>query len=444
MVSKKAALRGGLFRGNGAIATVVAIALIVRIGVIVADAGYAPQQDAWDYNRHALSIAGGDGFPDSYYVADEGPSALRAPGYPFFLAGIYVLSGDSVTLGRIANAALGALAVLLIFLITTRIWGRRVGFFAAAAAAVFPPLVLLSKELLSEPLFIALTMGMVLAILEFRRTREARWAILAGVLAGLGALTRNPGPALAIPLLVGLWVGRPRRSWAAARVPLLSLLCMALAVFPWTVRNAVEFGRFVPVTSGTGFAMAGTYNQLSFEDDEHPGSWRTPRIVPEYTPYFAGHGIDEGTLDATLRSEAAAFARRHPGYVVEVSAWNFLRMFEVATGSVIGYYGEEVTTRGIGSDAPLSERIGLGIAVVLAALGTYAIWRSRRPGSSGRPLPWGPLFLWLVPILLLAVSLPINGLPRQRAPIDPFLLILAGVGIAWLVERVRLDRVPAR
>lgn len=421
----------------------MAVALIVRVGVIVDDNGYSPQQDAWDYNRHALSIAGGDGFPDSYYVADDGPSALRAPAYPFFLAGVYVVSGDSVTLGRLVNAALGALAVLLLYLIARRIWGRRIALFAAAVAAIFPPLVLLSKELLSEPLFIALTLGVVLAVLEYRGTRETRWAVLAGVLAGLAALTRNPGPALAIPLLVGLWTGRPRRSWPAARVPMLALACMALTVFPWTVRNAVEFGRFVPVTSGTGFAMAGTYNQISFEDDVHPGSWRTPRIVPEYTPYFAGRGIDEATLDATLRGEATSFARRHPGYVAEVSVWNLLRMFEVARGSVIGFYGEEVTTRGIGSDTPLGERIGLGIAVVLAVLGLWVIWRSRRPGTSERSLPWGPLFLWLVPILLFAVSIPINGLPRQRTPIDPFLLILAGIGIASLVERFRLDRVRA-
>jgi 4-amino-4-deoxy-L-arabinose transferase-like glycosyltransferase len=414
------------------------------VGAIAADTGYLPQQDAWDYDRHARSIASGDGFPDSYYVADRGPSALRAPGYPYFLGAVYAASGDSILAGRLANALLGVLTVFLVYLIAKRIWGRRTGLIAAALAAVFPPLVLLSRDLLSESLFIALELGAVLAVLEFRRLREMRWAILAGVLAGLAALTRNPGPALAIPVVVGLWVVRPRISWRGAAPPAVALACMALAILPWTVRNAIDFGRLVPVTSGAGFALAGTYNDLSLHDEDHPGSWRTPRIVPEYTPLFTGAGIDEGTLDANLRGEATSFALDHPGYVAEVTGINLLRLFEITGGSVVGFYGEEVTTRGIGSADPPVERLGLGIAVLLAAVGVFACARSRRSRAAGvRRIPGGPLFLWLVPALLILVAAPINGLPRQRTPIDPFILILAAIGLAWLWDRLAAGRVRA-
>lgn len=422
----------------------MALALLVRVAVIVADSGYLPQQDAWDYDRHARSIAAGDGFPDSYYVVDRGPSALRAPGYPYFLGGFYAVSGNSIAVGRLVNVVLGTLAVLLIYLITRRIWGRRTGLLAAGLAAIFPPLALLSRELLSEPLFIALELGAVLCVLEFRRSRSLRWAAVAGLLSGLAALTRNPGPALVIPLIVGLWVLRPGFSWRAARAPALGLLCMLLAIAPWTVRNAVDFGRLIPITSGTGFALAGTYNELSLHDDEHPGTWRSPKVAAEYTPLFATSGIDEGTLDATLRSEAVSFAFDHPSYVAEVTGWNLLRLFEVTGGSVVGFYGEPVTIRGIGSDDPLAERLGLGIAVILAAIGVFAIVRSRRRVELGeRRIPGGPLFLWLVPILLILVAAPINGLPRQRTPVDPFILILAAVGLAWLWDRRGAGRVRA-
>ncbi|HEX4668650.1 MAG TPA: glycosyltransferase family 39 protein [Solirubrobacterales bacterium] len=417
----------------------MALALLVRVATIAADSGYHPQQDAWDYDRHARSIADGDGFPDSYYVVDRGPSALRAPGYPFFLGGLYAVSGDSIAVGRLANAALGALAVFLLYLIAKRIWGRRIGLLAAALVAVFPPLVLLSRELLSEPLFIALELGMVLCLLEFRRLRQLRWAALGGLLFGLAALTRNPGPALAIPLVVGLWVSRPRLRWRAAAAPALALLCAALTIAPWTLRNAVEFGRFIPLTSGTGFAMAGTYNNASLEDTADPGSWRTPRVAPEYTPLFATAGIDEGTLDATLRGRATAFALDHPLYVAEVTGWNLLRLFEVTGGSVVDPISGRVEIRGIGSANPPAERIGLGLAILLALVGVAAVVRSRRPQL--RRIPTGPLFLWLVPILLILVAAPINGLPRQRTPVDPFILILAAIGVAWAWDRLRVGRV---
>jgi len=104
---KGAAREGGPFRARGWLWAIVAIALVARLGVIVADSGYVPQQDAWDYDRHARSIADGDGFPPSYYAADDGPSALRAPGYPYFLGLVYAFTGDSVNAGRIANALLG-------------------------------------------------------------------------------------------------------------------------------------------------------------------------------------------------------------------------------------------------------------------------------------------------------------------------------------------------
>jgi 4-amino-4-deoxy-L-arabinose transferase-like glycosyltransferase len=439
---KRAARRGGPLRSRAPVFAVVALALLVRIAVIAADTGYVPQQDAWDYDRHAQSIAAGDGFPDSYYVVDRGPSALRAPGYPYFLGGLYAVSADSITVGRLANAALGAIVAFLVFLIVKRIWGRRTALLAATLVAVFPPLVLLSRELLSESLFIALELGMVLTVLEFRRLRGLRWAALAGLLCGLAVLTRNPGPALAIPLIVGLLVPRPRLSRRAVLAPALALLCALATIAPWTVRNAVEFGRFVPVTSGTGFAMAGTYNEASLQDESDPASWRTPRVAPEYTPLFATAGIDEGTLDATLRSRATAFALDHPLYVAEATGWNLLRMFEVTGGSVVDPLTGPVTTRGIGSADPLAERIGLGLAGLFAAGGLFAIVRSRRRTVRGdRPRSAGPLFLWLVPVLLILAAAPINGLPRQRTPVDPFVLILAAIGLAWLWDRRRAGRV---
>lgn len=406
---------------------IVLLALVLRLAAIAADGDYTPAHDAFDYDRHGRSIAAGEGFPESGYVPEGGPSALRPPVYPYLLGGVYAASGDSVEVGRVVGALFGALAVALLYLIVLRIWGRRVALIAALMAAVFPSLVLLGRDLLSEQLFLVLELGAVLSVLAFRGSGGAvRWAVSAGTLCGVATLTRNPGGVLILPVLLGLWTGFPRFGGRALLAPAVALACIALTMVPWTVRNWADFGRFIPVTTSTGFGLAGTYNAVSEQDDRHPGAWRTPVIVPEYMPLFRTVGIDEGTLDATLRSEAIDFAVAHPAYVAAVSGRNLLRLFELSGDSVVGRKSVLVVQRGIGSQVSEAERIGLALAALLAVVGIVAAVR--------RAVPRGPAFFWLIPVLTVLVAAPIAGLPRYRVPADPFLLILAALGVSWLWE----------
>jgi 4-amino-4-deoxy-L-arabinose transferase-like glycosyltransferase len=415
----------------------VLLALVLRIAAVGLDSGYKPGNDAFEYDYYARSIAAGEGYPQTGYLLQGGPTAIRGPGYPYLLGGTYALSGDSLAVGRLLGAALGALSVLLLYLIAKRVWGRRVGLLAAALAAVFPPLVLLSRDLVSETLFIPLELGAVLCVLNFRRSGGAlRWAAAAGALCGLAALTRNTGLALILPIALGAWTLRPRWRPTSLAAPVVLLVCGAIVIAPWIVRDAAEFGRFVPVTTSGGIAAAGTYNEASYTDSASHGAWRDPQIVPEFTPLFFSPGRDEAAVDAILRRDAQDFAWEHPGYVAETSAWNLLRLFEVTGGSVVDAHGRAVDDRGIGSADPAGERIGLAIVAVLALLGAIAMARSRRRAPDRPPrIPRGPLFLWLIPILMILVAMPIAGLPRYRLPADPFLLILAAVGLAWLWDR---------
>ncbi len=425
-----------------ALAAILLVAAVLRVAAIEADSGYRPANDAFEYDYYARAIAGGDGYPRSGYLRQGGPTAIRGPSYPYLLGGVYAVSGDSIAAGRLFGAALGVLAVLLIHLIAKRIWGARIGLVAAAIAAVFPPLVLLSRDLVSESLFIALVLGVLFSLLEFRRTRALPWAAGAGALCGVAILTRNTGFAMLLPLVLGLWVLRPRLRPASLLAPALGLACMALTLAPWLARNAVQFGQFgqfVPVTTSAGFAAAGTYNDASHRDGDTHGAWRDPRLAPRLTPLFATRGLDEAGVDAALRREARDFAWHHPGYVAETTAWNLLRLFEVVAGSVVDRSGRAVADRGIGSAVPTGERVGIAVVVALALLGVFAILRSRSHSRySGEPprMPSGPLFFWLVPILMILLAAPIAGLPRYRLPADPFLLILAAIGLTWLWDRL--------
>lgn len=338
--------------------------------------------------------------------------------------------------------------MLLVYLIAKRIWGRRTALLAATFTAVFPPLVLLSRDLVSESLFIPLGLGAVLCVLEFRRSGGSwQWSAAAGALCGLAILTRNTGFVLAIPIALGLWRGRDLPLRPALAGPLVALACAAVAIAPWLLRDAAEFGRFVPVTTSGGIGLAGTYNDTSYADSDSHGAWRNPQVVPEFTHLFREPGLDEAEVDQTLRDRALSFAWQHPGYVAETSAWNVLRLFEISGDSVVDRHGRTYSDRGVGSTNPPADRIGLAIAGLLGLIGATALigsWARARRAGGPPELPTGPLFLWLVPVVMLAVAIPVAGVPRYRLPADPFLMILAAIGALWLIDcRTRLER-PAR
>ena len=327
------------------LACVAVLAVLVRVGAVGLDAGYEPRHDAFDYDRHGRSIAVGAGYPQSQYVADGGPTAIRGPAYPYLLGAAYAVAGPVPDAGRMLDALLGGVVVVLVGLLARAIWGDRIALVAAALTAIFPPLVTLSQELMTETLFLALILAAALAVLRSRRAGlSLRWAAAAGALCGLGALTRSPGPVLIIPIAVGLLARRP---WAGLRTlapPAVAIACMIIVMTPWTLRNVVEFGRFVPVTTSSGFALAGTYNDQSLTGDDR-AAWQNPALLPRYQPLFERPGIDEATLDVTLRREALEFAASHPGYAAQVVISNLARLFAFEGGSVV-WFGQEVVDSG--------------------------------------------------------------------------------------------------
>jgi 4-amino-4-deoxy-L-arabinose transferase-like glycosyltransferase len=433
----RAAQTGGprFFRGSWLpVAMLVAVALLVRVGAIVVDTPYAPLNDSADYDRHARSIVAEFTYPPPIpsIAPSGGPTAFRGPGYPLVLGAVYAVTGDSVEAGRYVNAALGALAVLLLYLITSRLFSRRVALVAAGLLAVYPPLAFLSLELYSEPLFIDLMLGAVLAALVYGKDRRLRWALAAGALAGLAALTRQNG-VLLIPILAWALSLPPRRRLAAFGAPLAAGIAAVLVIAPWTIRNYVVFNDFVPLSTGGGFNLAGVFNPDARNDSRFHALWRLPIRTESDKDLYLIPGLREVDLDRELRDRATDFAGDHPLYVGEVLLWSALRTLNLASAGV-------ATAEGINSDR------GIGVEItpveppaffLVAALGIVgAVVLIRRPKGQRGP-PW----LWTLMLILPAATLLIIGLPRYRAAGEPFLLILAAIGALALWDRAAGRRV---
>lgn len=399
---------------------VLVLALGLRIAAVAGQPDLQPAFDAGDYHRHALSIAAGNGYPDTVLAAPGTPTALRPPLYPYLLGGVYALTGDSFTAARLVGALLGTLTVLLVFLIGRALWSRKAGLIGAALAAVAPSLVLLNSSLVSEQVFVPLLLGLVLLVLRARRAPDWRVAAALGVLCGLAALTRVIGLLLVLPALLAVWAGRPRLSRRAVAAPLIVLATAALTVLPWTIRNTVEFDRFVPLATQEGFNLFGTYNEESAAATDPRGGWKFPLGLRESGGLFHRPGLDEAEISERLGRKARSYIVHHPAYPLEVAILNTPRLFGIGDDAETTRVDQEQS--GIPANLRRTVEVSVFLTLVLGLLGGLALLR-RRVAS-------GPVAVWLVPALLFAGTVFFLAVPRYRVPLDPFLILLAAGGAA--------------
>ena len=179
-----------------------------------------------------------------------------SPGAPLFYAGIYYLTGG-VHPGavRLVVALLGALTIVLVYLIGRRLAGPVAGLAAAGLFAIYPVTIFFTGKLMSEPLA---TLTLAGAVLSFfwagdRGRHWAAWAV-PGVFLGLTAFARPEYLAFVVVFgLLALIRGRLR---GAA----ILVVAFTLTVAPWTAHVSSAEGRFVPISTGGGKALfIGTY-----------------------------------------------------------------------------------------------------------------------------------------------------------------------------------------
>jgi 4-amino-4-deoxy-L-arabinose transferase-like glycosyltransferase len=424
-------------------ALLIAVLLIAALGVRVAQvqrAAYRPHNDAATYNGLASEIARTGDYDTgtgrgSGAGGSRGPTAYFPPAFPYFLAAVDRLDGheaggrSAVLPERLALAGLGTVAVALIGLVALEAFGATVALVSLALAAFYPVLIELSAALVSENLLIVFTLAAVWAALRARRSPHPyRWTAGAGVAIGLATLTHQNGILLLIPLALSAWTARPRWSARALAGPGLLTVTTLLTIAPWTIRNAVELHRLIPVSDETGITLVGTYNPTSAAFRPVPYKWRLFWDIPQDAKLMHdAYQFTEPQLGDRLQSRALHYIGDHPLAPLEVAYHNTLRLFELE-GSYAWKASAAAQSLGL-RDARIGV-ISFWVLCVLALLGAFT--------RLARRAPW---WLWAVPLLFAISVVFINvETPRFREPIDPFLILLAACAVASGLARIRSRR----
>jgi hypothetical protein len=174
------------------------------------------------------------------------------PGYPLLIALVFKLGG-SLRVVRIVQLLVSSGSAVLLFLIAYQFLPWRAAWLAGALAALSPQLSYNSLLLLPDSLSIFPILLALLVLLW--RGRSGGWGplIAAGALLGLSLWLR--ANMLLLPLFIAVTafvflLPRERR-WRAVLIVGSAILLVA----PLTIRNAVVFGRFVPISLAGGVTL---------------------------------------------------------------------------------------------------------------------------------------------------------------------------------------------
>jgi 4-amino-4-deoxy-L-arabinose transferase-like glycosyltransferase len=403
---------------------ILAVALAVRLGVVAATPDYPLISDPAGYHEHGISIANGNGYPESDAVVAGGPSALRAPLYPYFVGAVYAVAGPDPNAARLVQAFVGTVTVALIGLLALQLWNPIVALISMGISAVYPSLLISGGALITESLFLPFMLGAVSAAIQHRRSSHRwRWAIAAGVLVGLATLDRPNGFVLVLPIALALWDGPSRWSLRSLAQPVVAVFAVILVVLPWTIRNAIEMNSFIPITTQGGVTLSGTYNSVSHNDPEHPGAWRPPTLIPEYEPLLRRPDISEAELTDALQARARHYIEDHPLYPIEVAFRNTMRMLNLT-----GFSWAEMTVHDVGFGKLFADLSVVSFWILLS-LAVFGALMGQLRGV--------PPFIWLALVLLWLSVVLITGNTRHRIPLEPFLVMFAAIPLAAAYDRFR-------
>jgi len=390
---------------------ILVLALAVRLVYLTVIVGLnsPPTYDGIGYDMLAVHLLR----TGTYGV--EHPTAFRPPGYPIFLAGVYLLFGHSYPAVRLVQALLDAVTCLLVYAIGTELFSRRVGLLAALGLSLHPLQVYMVGEFYSETLsFLFQALALWLAARMVRR-REGFLPLLVGVFLAATALTR-PTATLWLPLMVVWTLIRPFSWKARGRDAVLMLMGLALLFTPWVVRNFVVFGEFIPVASLGGVGVWAGNNPLSEGGGMLPDERTWGEGAPEWG-WMGWEGLSETESSRRFMERGLAWIRDHPLEFAALVPRKLLRLWSPTS------FGVQFSRRA----SPLLTAVVLPPYLVFLALAFWGMWRTRRG--------------WRDQFPLYALILGINGLvaitygaTRYGIAMAPVLCLYAAAALDGLMK----------
>lgn len=239
------------------------VAFTLRFAIAAWLAG-EPVWDGHYYDFGARRIAAGAGYSDDRIIDGHAvwhPWCHYPVGYSAYLAFFYKLLGPANVSAHLANALVGGLSAVVVYLLAREALTPVRARVAGALVALHPGLVVYGALTMSEPLSGLLVMAAFLVALVVARKRSHPLAgpAYGAFVLGIAALVR-PQALLCAPFLVfalprTLPKTGARWLWRVA-TPLVACAVAIVPVLPWTARNCRVMDGCALVSTNAGWNLA--------------------------------------------------------------------------------------------------------------------------------------------------------------------------------------------
>jgi hypothetical protein len=198
---------------------------------------------------------GGILFPSREVDKGDARMLVHPPGYAMLLRLLYGTEHPAnhyFTL-RLLQITVDALSVVLLLLIVAELLPFALAIIAASIAAISPHLGYYSLWLSPDSLVVLPILGGVYFFIKARQNPRLLFLIASGVWFGIACWLRsNPLLLAGYFAVFALFTFTQGKRWQSA---LTLVLAMAATIAPITIRNAVVFHRFIPLTIITGLNL---------------------------------------------------------------------------------------------------------------------------------------------------------------------------------------------
>lgn len=439
------------------------IRLALSIPVFLDESRTFACTDARTYDSIARNILEGNGFSMSSEAPYE-PETTVTPGYPFFVAGIYAITGGSRIAVVLIQLILNLVVLAMLYLFLKKRFWERTALLAGILFTIELNIVIFTNQITTETLFTFFFIPALFLIIEWIEKERLVFAVGAGLLLGAASLVRPVLLYFGVPLLLFIFLTRFRWRKLLGWGTIVALQLVLLS--PWVIRNRIVFGEtFYSTVSSMNLMRyhavplkarlegisreqaAQELEQKALEGETYENTPQYFRIVgAEARRYILKHplpymgisivgGLGTFVFPFSMHETGVYFGGQKdpPGesimvqILAELSKGRIISVFKMAWNERLSYYGTLVAVLFLIYGVFHLAKLALGLrAYILRAL--------------------------KVPVMLLFLltgiySLSLLGLavvPRLRVPVEPLLVSLAAIGLFSEARKRRAKKQETR